>query len=115
MKVYRQVMRRSILALLVERLRGSHDIEFPEGSQALEGITEYEIEALLSIRSDPRLDELRGALTRLENRTFGICVGCRSRIDWSLLLREPLRRVCPDCEHVVRDPAPEVSASARCF
>jgi len=60
MKVYRLVMRRSIVALIIDRLKASHDIEFPEGSNAIDGISNYGIEALLSLRSDPRLDELRG-------------------------------------------------------
>jgi RNA polymerase-binding transcription factor DksA len=111
MKVYRLVMRRSIVALIIDRLKASHDIEFPEGSNAIDGISNYGIEALLSLRSDPRLDELRGALTRLDNRTFGICIGCRTRIDWQLLLPDPCRRVCPDCENTIRNPAMDASVS----
>jgi RNA polymerase-binding transcription factor DksA len=111
MKVYRLVMRRSILALLIDRLKASHDLEFPDGGNAIDGISNYEIEALLSLRSDPRLDELRGALTRLENRTFGMCIGCRTRIDWQLLLRDPCRRVCPDCENEIWNPSMPASVS----
>jgi RNA polymerase-binding transcription factor DksA len=111
MKVYRFVMRRSIVALLVDRLKESHDLEFPSGSHALDEISNYEIEALLSIRSDPQIDELRRALDRLDNCTFGICIGCKRRIDWSLLLRDPCRRVCPDCEVEFRNPAPDTSVT----
>jgi RNA polymerase-binding transcription factor DksA len=111
MKVYRVVMRRSIVARLVDRLKESHDLEFPTGTHALDGITDYEIEALLSVRSDPQIDELRRALERLDNRAFGICIGCKRRIDWSLLLRDPCRRVCPDCEVEFRNPAPDTSVT----
>lgn len=111
MKVYRVVMRRSIVALLVDRLKESHDLEFPSGSHALDEISNYEIEALLSIRSDPQIDELRRAFDRLDNCTFGICIGCKRRIDWSLLLRDPCRRVCPDCEVEFRNPAPDTSVT----
>ena len=111
MKVYRVVMRRLIVSLLVDRLKVSHDLEFPAGTHAIDGITDYEIEALLSVRNDPKIDELRGALVRLENRTFGICIGCRSRIGWSLLLRDPCRRVCSDCENQLRIPIPNTSVS----
>jgi RNA polymerase-binding transcription factor DksA len=111
MKVYRLVMRRAILALLIDRLKESHDLEFPSGAQAIDGISEYEVETLLSIRSDPKIDELRGALTRLDNRTFGVCIGCKTRIDWSLLFRSPCRRVCSDCEEEFRNPAPDTSVS----
>ena len=111
MKVYRLVMRRSIVALLVERLKASHDLDLPRGTHALDGITDYEIEALLSVRSDPQIDELRRALERLDNRAFGICIGCKSRIDWSALLQDPCRRVCPDCEVEFRNPAPDTSVT----
>jgi hypothetical protein len=111
MKVYRLVMRRSIVALLVDRLRASHDLEFPSGTHALDGISAYEIEALLSVRSDPQIDELRGALERLENRTFGICIACKSRIDWSILLRNPCRRICPECEDEFKNPVPDTSVT----
>lgn len=111
MKVYRLVMRRAIISLLIDRLKASHDLEFPSGAQAIDGISEYEVETLLSIRSDTRIDELRGALTRLDNRTFGVCIGCKTRIDWSILLRNPCRRVCPECEEEFRNPAPDTSVS----
>jgi RNA polymerase-binding transcription factor DksA len=111
MKVYRLVIRRSIIALLVDRLKASHDLEFPSGAHALDGISNYEIETLLSVRSDPQIDELRGALDRLDNRTFGICIGCKSRMDWSLLLRDPCRRVCRDCEDEIKNPTPDTSVS----
>ena len=110
-KVYRLVMRRSIVALLVDRLRASHELEFPSGTHALDGISNYEIEELLSIRNDPRIDELRGALLRLDHRTFGACTRCKNRIGWSLLLRDPCRRVCPDCESAFSNPVPDTSES----
>jgi RNA polymerase-binding transcription factor DksA len=112
MQVYKRVMRHSILALLVERLRASYDLEFPEGTQAIDRISIYEIDALLYFRNDAKLNELRGALTRLDNGTFGICIGCKNRIDWSLLLRDPGRRVCPDCDNEFRTPILDVSVSA---
>jgi RNA polymerase-binding transcription factor DksA len=112
MQVYKLVMRRSILALLVDRLRASADLEFPEGTRAFDRISTFEIGALFYVRSDPALDELRGALTRLENGTFGICNKCKSRIGWSLLLRDPRKRVCPDCEDEIKKPILEATGSA---
>jgi RNA polymerase-binding transcription factor DksA len=111
MKVYRLVMRRAIVGLLIDRLKASHDLEFPEGSHAIDGISNYEIEALLSLGGDPKLDELHGALTRLDNRTFGICTGCRTRIDWQLLLCDPCRRACLECENEIRSPTMDASMS----
>jgi RNA polymerase-binding transcription factor DksA len=112
MKAYKVVMRRSILTLLVDHLRVSCDLDFPEGSGVIDVITNSEIDALLSFRSDPKLDELRGALTRLDNGTFGICIGCKNRIDRSFLVREPDKRLCPDCEQRFRNPILDASLSA---
>lgn len=102
MRVYKLVMRRTIMALLLDRLR--EYLEFPQMTQAIDRISIYEIDTLLYLRSDPKLDELRRALTRLDNGTFGICTECRRRIDWSLLLRDPGRRVCLDCDDEFRNP-----------
>jgi RNA polymerase-binding transcription factor DksA len=106
-------MRRSIVGYLVERLNAAYDLdlEFPDGNQAIDGISNQEIDALLSFRSDSKLDELRAALTRFDNGTFGICIGCKNRMDWSLLLCDPGRRVCPNCEDDFRIPLPEASLS----
>jgi RNA polymerase-binding transcription factor DksA len=113
-QVDKLVMRRSIVGLLVERLNASYDLdlEFPDGNQAIDRISNQEIDALLSFRSDPKLDELRTALTRFDNGTFGICIGCKNRIDWSLLLCDPGRRICPNCEDEFRNPVPDASVSA---
>jgi RNA polymerase-binding transcription factor DksA len=112
MQVYKLAMRRSILAQLVDRLRARHDVDFPKGTQAIDRISIHEIDSLLYFRRDARLDELRGALTRLDNGTFGKCIGCKSRISWPVLLRDPGIRVCPDCDHEIRNPALEASVSA---
>lgn len=111
MRAYKIVMRRSILTLLVDQLKASCDLDFPEGTKATDVITNREIDALLSFRSDPKLDELRGALTRLDNGTFGICIGCKNRIDRPLLFRDPGMRICPDCEERFRNPIPDASLS----
>jgi hypothetical protein len=111
MKVYRLVMRRSIVTLLVHRLKECCDIELPGGARSIEGFSNHELGSLLSLGSDPRLDELSGALDRLQNGTFGKCSECKSRIGWSLLLRDPVRRVCPDCEQPSRSMVCGLSAS----
>ena len=97
MKVYRLVMRRSIMYLMIERLRQCYDLELPEVSHLINGLSHHEFGALLSLGSDPTLDRLRGALGRLDNGTFGRCLECNTRIGWPLLLRDPVRRVCAGC------------------
>lgn len=104
MQIYKLALRRSIIALLIDRLSATLDLDFPDGTRAVDGISMYEIDAVLSFMSDRKLDELRDALTRLDVGTFGKCVRCKSRIDWSLLLRDPVRRFCPDCDVMTRNP-----------
>jgi RNA polymerase-binding transcription factor DksA len=98
MQVYKLVMRRCILAHLVEELKSSADLEFPGGTRAFDRISTYEIGALLYARNDPGVAGLRRALERLENGTFGLCRRCKARIGWSLLLGDPRRAVCLECE-----------------
>jgi RNA polymerase-binding transcription factor DksA len=109
MREYKFVMRRSILTLLVDQLKASCDLDFPHGTNVIDVITNSEIDALLSFSSDPKLDELREALTRLESGTFGICIGCKNWIDRPLLFRDPGMRICPDCEKRFRNPIPDAS------
>jgi hypothetical protein len=112
MKVYRLAMRRSIMALMVDRLRDCFNIELPGGIRSIDGFSSHEISSLLSLGSDPKLEELSSALARLEKGTFGKCTGCKTWIGWSLLLRDPARRVCPECEHQPGSHAHEFSESA---
>ena len=102
-------MRRSILSLLLDRLRGTYELELHDLTQGIGDPSMYELDALLSFRSDSKLEELRGALTRLDNDKFGICIGCKNRFDWSLLLSDPARRVCPGCEGELWKPSPDAS------
>jgi RNA polymerase-binding transcription factor DksA len=97
MQIYKLAMQRSILARLVDCLKASNDLDFPKWPRTIDRISIHEIEALLCYRSTPRIEELRGALTRLRRGTFGICPVCRNRIEWSLLFRDPGVRACPGC------------------
>jgi RNA polymerase-binding transcription factor DksA len=102
-------MRRLILSLLLDRLRGRYELELHDLTHGIDDPSMFELDGLLSFRSDSKLEELRGALTRLDNDKFGICIGCKNRIDWSLLLSDPARRICPGCEGELWKPSPEGS------
>jgi RNA polymerase-binding transcription factor DksA len=97
MQIYKLAMQRSILALLVDSLKVSHDLDFPEGPRTIDRMSIHEIEALTCYRNNPRIEALRGALSRLRNGRFGICPVCRNRIEWSLLFRDPAIQECPVC------------------
>ena len=106
-------MRRSILFLLLDRLRRAYELELHDLAQGIDDLSMYELNALLSFRSDPKLEELRGALTRLDNGEFGICIRCKNRIDLSVLLSDPGRRVCPGCEGELSRPIPKGSMAGK--
>jgi len=94
----RRAMRRAVLLRLFSHLKPHFNFELPENVDSLGAISDQEIDALLSFRSDYELDELRGALTRIENGTYGICLSCKRLLRQALLDREPTRRLCPECE-----------------
>jgi RNA polymerase-binding transcription factor DksA len=58
----------------------------------------HEMEGILSFKSDAHLEELRNALTRIEQGTFGVCISCKHRISRESLYNDPVRRMCPECE-----------------
>jgi RNA polymerase-binding transcription factor DksA len=97
MQIYKLAMQRSILALLVDSLKASNALDFPQWPRTIDRMSIHEIEALIYYRNNPRIDALRGALSRLRNGRFGICPVCRNRIDWSLLFQDPGVRECPVC------------------
>jgi RNA polymerase-binding transcription factor DksA len=91
-------MRQLILSHLYAHLKAAYDLELPEEAFREDTITDREIDASLAFKSDSKLDELLGALVRLENGTFGNCIGCKEPISQSILDRDPTRRICPKCE-----------------
>ncbi len=93
-------MRRVILDRLYTHLREYYSISsFDEflikGQPSL-----HEVDSVLAFKSDPQLDELRAALERLEEGTFGLCLSCKGEIDSQLMDVDPARRLCQRCEEV---------------
>ena len=91
-------MRCTILSNLFTHLKANYDFERPEDSFMSGQISDHEIDILLAFKSDSRLGELRGALSRLENGTYGICIGCKKIISQADLDVDPTRRICAACE-----------------
>lgn len=92
-----RVMRRMILTKLVDHLRERY-AEFP-GDEMVEGdLSLHDLDALLAFKGDPELEELRNALVRLENGTYGICLSCKGPISQEVLDNDPTQRVCSMCE-----------------
>jgi RNA polymerase-binding transcription factor DksA len=96
----KRVMRRAILVRLYDHLQDAYELEFSRESFVNGQLPLREIDALLSFKSDPRIEELRGALDRLEQGTFGTCIACKHDIDSELLEVDPAMRLCEQCERL---------------
>ncbi len=91
-------IRRTILVELLRHLKSQYDFELTADAVRELIYSNAGIDALLSFRSDSRLDDLRGALLRLESDTFGICIACKQSIARTHMDDDVTRRVCPSCE-----------------
>jgi RNA polymerase-binding transcription factor DksA len=100
MKKSRRVMRRAILSSLYAHLQDAYGVELAEDSFVHGQISIQDVDALLAFKSDPRIDELRGALDRLERGVFGQCLACKQTIDQELLSTDPTHRLCATCERI---------------
>ena len=97
-------MRRAVLSRMYDLLEQSYVIDRSREEFVRDVLSLHEIDAILSFKSDPHLDELRGALDRIEDDTFGICIGCKADIGQEQLVDDPARRMCSVCEHEFNKP-----------
>ncbi len=67
MKKGKRAMRRVILSSLYDQLNARYTIEWSRESFVGGHLSLPQIDAVLAFKSDPRLEELRGALSRLES------------------------------------------------
>jgi len=100
MKKSKRYMRRAILTALYAHLQDAYGLEITEESFVQGQMSLQDIDALLAFKSDPRIDDLRGALERLERGTFGQCLACKGHIDQELLDTDPTQRLCSACERL---------------
>ena len=91
-------VRRVILSNLFEYLKLNYDFERPPDAFQSGQISDREIDIVLSYKSDHRLGELREALARVENGTYGYCLGCKRPLGAADLEKDPAKRVCSACE-----------------
>jgi hypothetical protein len=98
MKKSKRAMRRAVLCKLFEHLEKYYGFEWSRETFVDGQLSLPQIDAILAFKSDPQLDEFRGALVRLENGTFGLCISCRGSISQDVLEVDPVRRFCQDCE-----------------
>jgi len=96
----KRAMRRAILSRLFEHLVDTYGIDVSRETFLSGSFGMHQIDALLAFKSDPLIDELRSALGRLEEGTYGICMTCKKPLLQQLLNEDPARRLCGECEHV---------------
>jgi len=93
-----RAMRRVVLRQMFDLLEQRYGIELDRAAFVADSVSLHEIDAALSFKSDPHLEELRGALDRIDDGSYGICLGCKTVIDQRLLIEDPARRMCEKCE-----------------
>lgn len=96
----KRAMRRAILSRLYEHLLEMYAIDVARETFLSGSFGINQIDALLAFKSDPLIDELRSALGRLEDGSFGSCMTCKKPLPQRLLDDDPTRRLCSECEHI---------------
>ncbi len=100
MKKSKRIFRRAILASLYDHLQDAYGVDWSREAFVDDRLSLNELDALLAFKSDTRIDELRGALDRLQSGTFGLCLACKGRVDQELLDADPAQRLCVLCERL---------------
>ncbi len=98
MTVNTSFFRRAILSKLNQHLQENYAISLPREGMRADRSSLHQLDAVLAFRNDARLEELRNALSRLENGTFGVCISCKREIPADALRSDPARRLCSACE-----------------
>jgi DnaK suppressor protein len=87
-----------IIEKLYSHLREHYSIGLPDEFPFGHKISLHQLDALLAFKSDARLDELRAALERIDEGTFGFCLRCKNDIADNMIDEDPTRRFCEECE-----------------
>ena len=98
MKKSKRLIRRQILSRMYDFLQDQYAIFYSRETFLSGELPIHDIDALLAFKSDSHLEELRFALDRLEDGSYGICIGCKSHISQETLDHDPVQRICGECE-----------------
>ena len=94
----KRAVKREILYKLYEHLQETYGIEWTSEIFINSQLSLHQIDALLAFKHDAMIDELLGALERLDAGVFGICIRCKKEVSEDLLEKDPTRRICATCE-----------------
>ena len=107
MKKSKRLIRRQILSRMYDFLQDQYAIFYSRETFLSGDLPIHDIDALLAFKSDSHLEELRSALDRLEDGSYGICIGCKGQVSQEMLDRDPVQRICGECEQkFFHTPAP---------
>lgn len=70
--------------------------------EPMQGLTSESVLARLAFKSEPRLNELRLALERLDRNEYGLCIFCKSTIPMTILRVAPTAHFCESCANGLR-------------
>lgn len=98
MKKSKRLIRRQILSRMYDFLQDQYAIFYPRETFLNGELPIHDLDALLAFKSDSHLEELRHALDRLEDGSYGICISCKAAIKQEMLDRDPVQRICAECE-----------------
>ena len=93
-----KVMRRVMLSRLYRHLQQQYDFNRSRDAFLDGTLTDHELDAILAFKSDQWLSELRNALNRISDGTYGVCISCKRRIPQRMLDVDPILRLCGECE-----------------
>jgi hypothetical protein len=104
-------MRKAVLSEIFDHLVRTYGIELRRDEFTGGMLSSQEIEGILSFKSDPHLDELHDALRRIEQGTYGVCLGCKHEIGEAVLQKDPSSRMCSVCDHEYSKPVTHMSVA----
>ncbi|HEX9658616.1 MAG TPA: hypothetical protein VGB89_17045 [Bacteroidota bacterium] len=99
MKRSNRATRKMILLKIYNHLQDHYGINVERDEFINDRLHTHQLDAILAFKSDLVLDSLRGAIDRIEEKTFGLCVLCKGEIAQDAIEENPVRRFCERCEH----------------
>ncbi len=98
MRNNKEAMRRAVLCKLFDHLQEHYGIDWTKETFVDGDLSLHQLDAILAFKSDARLTELRDALSRIDEGTFGRCISCKAEIGQNVLDVDPAQRFCSGCE-----------------
>lgn len=89
-------------------VKGDYQARFPSTDQTdtldekAHGVTGYEEERAVEQNLELRLKEIKEALRKIENGTYGVCAKCQAQIEEKRLAAVPVASFCLTCAKTAR-------------